>query len=151
MIKRAALLLLCVGIFSCASLQQKRYDGSVEEVIAWINAGRTAELAALTKTPFLLDREIIILAQDIEEFWSRAVEAGFRIPAPRFIESFPVAPDTYKTFGSTMEVKSFFQKYVTERAYVVNVETESTILRFLMDRVKLGEIRILGMAGPEPL
>lgn len=149
--KKGILLLLCVFVVSCASLQQKRYSNSTEQVIDLINRAQSGELSDITQTPFLLDSEIIILDRDMKDFWERITEAEFLIPNAFLMESSPVTRSTYKEFAPTMEAESFFEKYVTDKAYLVVVETETMRIKFLMDRVKLGTMRIIGMKGPELL
>jgi len=151
MMKRTALVVVCIAVASCASLQQRRYTAAAEDLIEWINGGRSAELASASQTPFLLDREIVILEEDIATFWDRIIQAGFRIPPPRFIEASAVTAASFEEFGSTMEVQTFFEKYVSERAYVVRIETADFAVRFLVDRIGVGRLGILGMKGPEPL
>jgi hypothetical protein len=151
MMKKGILLLLCVFVVSCASLQQKRYSNSTEQVIDLINRAQSGELSDITQTPFLLDSEIIILDRDMKDFWERITEAEFLIPNAFLMESSPVTKSTYKEFAPTMEAESFFGKYVTDKAYLVVVETETMRIKFLMDRVKFGTMRIIGMKGPESL
>ena len=149
MMKKILLFLLCAGVLSCASLQQKRFTGSVEDVLVYINSGRAEELIAVSQTPFLLDTEIILLKEDIREFWSQILKVGFKIPDYRSISSTPIAGTTYKAFADTMEVQSFFQKYVSDRAHIVTVDAGSFSVHFITDRVGIGDIKILGMKGPE--
>ena len=149
MMRKSLLLLLCIAALSCASLQQKRSTSSVEDVLGYINSGKAEELAAVSQTPFLLDAEIILLKEDVTEFWSQIVKVGFQIPDDRTISSTPATSATYKDFAATMELQSFFQKYVSNRAHIVTVETDQFSVYFITDRVGFGEIKILGMKGPE--
>jgi hypothetical protein len=149
MMKKTLLLLLCITVLSCATLQQKRFAGSVEDVIEYINAGQASELSNISQTPFLLDAEIILLKEDVMEFWGQIVKVGFQIQEYQSIASVPITSTTYKDFADTMEVQSFFEKYISKRAYLVTVKTDHFSVYFITDRVAFGEIKILGMKGPE--
>jgi hypothetical protein len=142
------ILLVAIAIsVGCVSLQT-RFTNAGEQIVALINTGEVEKLGEMTQTPFLLDGEIILLDEDMASFWRNIFEAGFRVNEPMIRESSAVGTDTYREFGETMEVSSFFEKYLSDRSHVVYVDTTSFSLVFLLDRARWGKVRILGFKGP---
>ena len=148
--KKIVILLVIAVLAGCITLEQ-RLSQAAENVIDMINEGQADDLADMTVTPFLLDGEIIILDQDMRDFWANIIEAGFEIGTPVLIESIPLQEDTFRQFAETKEVQSYFAKYVSEDCHVVIVETESMRFLFLMDRPEKKKSKIIGFKGPEPL
>lgn len=145
--KRALLAILCVTVAGCATLG--RFERSADDIVALINSGNAAELAAATRTPFLLDGELIVLDQDVALFWENAVKAGFRVQTEA-LEAQPLEPESYRRFAPTMEVRTFFEKYVSERGSIVVLSGGGVRVLLLLDRGK-GRITILGFKGPDAL
>ena len=141
------LLTVVIVLSSCLSLEQ-RYTNAAENVIELINAGNVEALSDMTKTPFILDGEILLLAEDTTGFWRDITEAGFRIANPSLIEVFPVDSSTYEHFGGSMEVETFFKKYVSKKGNVAIVETEKASIWFLLEITNRKKTRLLGFKGP---
>jgi hypothetical protein len=148
--KKIVLFLVVISLIGCVSLQQQYYN-SAEDVIGLINDGKADELSSMTQTPFLLDGEIIILDNDMKDFWKNILKAGFRVKNPTIVEPYPVGEDTYKEFAKTMEVESYFKKYVSKKGHVIVVETEKFKLLLIMDKTKKNKTKIIGFKGPEAL
>ena len=138
---------VAVGLTGCLSLEQ-RFTNTAENVVKLINAGDAETLSEMTRTPFILDGEILLLEQDTSGFWRDIAAAGFRIANPSLIEVFPVDDSSFKQFGGSMEVETFFKKYVSEKGNVVIIETENTTIWFLFEMTKQKKTKLLGFKGP---
>ena len=147
LVKHLILFLLVFSLLGCLTLEQ-RYTNTANDVVRFINGGKAEELTAITQTPFLLDGEIILLREDVAEFWKGILEAGFQIERPILIDTFETDKETFQKFARTMEVESYFEKYVTKNGHVVVVETEIFQLFLVMDSTKQGKTKIIGFKGP---
>lgn len=143
-------LLIAIVLVGCVSLQQQYYNAA-DDVVDLINDGKAEELSEMTQTPFLLDGEIVILDNDIKGFWQNIIKAGFRVQNPSIIDPYPVNENTFKEFANTMEVESYFKKYISKKGHVVVVETDKFKLLLVMDKAKKNKTKIIGFKGPEPL
>ena len=144
------LTLTVVAVVGCVSLKQQYHD-TAEDVIELINKGETEKLSEMTQTPFILDGEIIILKNDMASFWQNIVKADFKIKDPTVIEASPANEETYKHFAGTMEVETYFKKYLSDKGHVIVIETDRFMLLLLMDKTKKGKIRIIGFKGPDAI
>ncbi|HUV06925.1 MAG TPA: hypothetical protein VMX75_04295 [Spirochaetia bacterium] len=144
------LTLTVVAVVGCVSLKQQYHD-TAEDVIELINKGETEKLSEMTQTPFILDGEIIILKNDMASFWQNIVKADFKIEGPTVIEASPANEETYKRFAGTMEVETYFKKYLSDKGHVIVIETDRFMLLLLMDKTKKGKIRIIGFKGPDAI
>ena len=145
--KSAALCLVAILFAGCLSLEQ-RYANAAEEVISLINSGNTEKLAEMTATPFLLDAEIILLPDDMKGFWRSIFEAGFSIDNAALTASYEIDEKTHKEFGKSLEVESFFRKYVSKDGHIVVVATGDAKILLIMDRTKKKETKLIGFKGP---
>jgi hypothetical protein len=110
----AALLLT-----SCASIQRSRDEGEVRQLADLINSGQPQKLYSISGTPFLLDGEIVPLPEDVSAFWTGIVKAGFRVQGAALESGVPVTAESYRQFADTMEVNSFFSRYVKDDARIL--------------------------------
>jgi hypothetical protein len=140
----AAALLLS----SCASIQRAQDKGRIGQIAGLINAGDAEKLAAMSAVPFLLDQEIVPLRQDIEAFWRDVAKAGFSIEGPALEKGTPVTADSYRAFADTMEVKTFFSKYLKKGARVLELSTGSGRRIILLVRDTLFSRTLYGFKGP---
>ena len=62
--KKITLILIVIALVGCVSLQQQYYNAA-DDVIDLINDGKADELSDITRSPFLLDGEIVILEDRI--------------------------------------------------------------------------------------
>jgi hypothetical protein len=120
----------------------------VREVANLINTGDSARLASLSASPFLIDGEIIPLGADVASFWQGIVKAGFRVEGATLDRGVPVSADSYKDFADTMEVKSFFSRYVKDGARVLEMTTSTGTRILLLTRSQWFSWKILGFKGP---
>ena len=142
------LMLLVILLASCASLQRSKDEGNIERISELINTGQAEKLAAMTELPFLLDQEIIVLAKDVETFWSTIVEVGFKVEEPSLERGAKVAPESYKEFYDSMEVETFFKKYLKKQSRLLElkINTGQRILLLVTDTLFTRSIH--GFKGP---
>jgi len=122
----AASVVALILLASCASLQRSWDQGNVETVARLINEGQADKLAAMSATPFLVDGEIVTLKPDVAAFWNGIVKAGFKVEGVPLVQAAPFAPDSYKQFANTMEVKIFFAQYVKKGARLLELGTSQS-------------------------
>jgi hypothetical protein len=144
----AVLLAAVLAVSSCASFQRARNQSMIQKVADSINAGQADMLAGLSGSPFLLDGEIIPLAADVSAFWAGIIKAGFRVEAAELVSSAPVGTDAYQQFASTMEVKSFFSRYVGNDSRILELGTSSGKHIRLLIRDETLSWSIIGFKGP---
>jgi hypothetical protein len=143
---------LCLTLASCATFSPKRYERSAAGVVALVNLGKAADLAAMSRTPFVLDGELLLLPSDVSDFWQGALKAGLRIDPAAAVAAVPLDADSYKRFASSMEVRTFFQKYVSNaKGSLVALEDGKSRILLLLERDKKGRMLIVGFKGPDAL
>jgi len=144
----AAACLAALALCSCASIQRAQDEGAVRQVVDFLNAGQSQRLAAMSASPFLLDGEIVALPADVASFWDGIVKAGFRVEGAALDTGTPVGPGSAGRFADTMEVRSFFERYVKQGARVLEMQTSAGARTLLLVRSEWFAWRILGFKGP---
>ena len=89
-------------------------------------------MSGLTSTPFLLDGEIIILEKDISMIWKNIRDSGFTFEKAFETESMPVGAGDYRYFADSMEVKTWFSKYLPEKASLVKIKAKNGLYYFIL-------------------
>ncbi len=140
--------MLLLLLASCATLQVGQDRRNVDRIAARINAKDAAALAGMSRTPFLVDREIVLLPQDVQAFWQTALQAGFTVRAPRLREGSPVDGETWKRFADSMEVQAYFHKYLPKGTRLLEMQTEDGRTLLLLARRSPFSIRLYGLKGP---
>jgi hypothetical protein len=113
-----------------------------------VNAGRAEELTAMSMVPFLLDQEILVLPQDVAFFWKSTLAAGYRLEEPELERGSPVGPDSYRVFRDSMEVRTFFKKYLKKGTRLLELKTSGGQRVLLLLRSTAFSRRISGFKGP---
>jgi hypothetical protein len=142
------LLLLVLLLSSCASIQRSKDEGNIERVSELINTGQAEKLTAMTELPFLLDQEIIVLAKDVATFWSTIVEVGFKVEEPSLERGVEVTPESYREFYDSMEVETFFKKYLKKQSRLLELKTNTGQRILLLVTDTLFTRTIHGFKGP---
>jgi hypothetical protein len=140
--------LLVVLLASCASIQRSKDEGNIERISELINTGQAEKLTAMTELPFLLDQEIIVLARDVATFWSTVIEVGFKVEEPSLERGVKVTPESYKEFYDSMEVKTFFKKYLKKQSRLLELKTNTGQRILLLVTDTLFTRSIHGFKGP---
>ncbi len=102
----------------------------------------------MTELPFLLDQEIIVLTKDIATFWSTIVEVGFKVEEPALERGVKVGPESYKEFYDSMEVETFFKKYLKKQSRLLELKTNTGQRILLLVTDTLFTRAIHGFKGP---
>ena len=142
------LLLSVLLLASCASIQRSKDEGNIERVSELINTGQAQKLTAMTELPFLLDQEIIVLAKDVASFWSTIVEVGFKVEEPSLERGVEVTPESYREFYDSMEVETFFKKYLKKQSRLLELKTNTGQRILLLVTDTLFTRTIHGFKGP---
>ena len=144
----AVSLAAALMLTSCASIQRSRDQGAVHQLADLINSGQSQKLASMSVTPFLLDGEIVLLPSDVSAFWAGIIKAGFRVQGAALENGVPVTAESYRQFADTMEVKSFFSRYVKDKARILEMSTSSGRRIRILTRSTWFSWNILGFKGP---
>jgi hypothetical protein len=142
------LLILAVFLASCASIQRSKDEGNVERISELINTGQAEKLTAMTEVPFLLDQEIIVLETDMATFWSTIVEVGFKVEEPTLEQGVVIGPASYARFYESMEVETFFKKYLEKKSRLLELKTNTGQRILLLVTDTLFRRTIHGFKGP---
>ena len=142
------LLLLVILLSSCASIQRSKDEGNIERVSELINTGQAEKLTAMTELPFLLDQEIIVLGKDVATFWSTVVEVGFKVEEPSLERGAKITPESYREFYDSMEVETFFKKYLEKQSRLLELKTNTGQRILLLVTDTLFTRTIHGFKGP---
>jgi len=142
------LLLVLVLFASCASIQRSKDEGNVERISELINSGQADKLYEMTELPFLLDQEIVLLGKDVQTFWSTIVEVGFKVEEPVLERGVKVGPENYKEFYDSMEVRTFFNKYLKKQSRLLELKTNTGQRILLLVTDTLFTRTIHGFKGP---
>lgn len=142
------LLVLVVLLASCASIQRSKDEGNIDRISELINTGQAEMLTAMTELPFLLDQEIIVLAKDVETFWSTIVKVGFKVEEPSLERGAKVTPESYKEFYDSMEVETFFKKYLNKQSRLLELKTNNGQRILLLVTDTLFTRSVHGFKGP---
>ena len=146
--KLPLILLLVILLASCASIQRSKDEGNIERISELINTGQAEKLTAMTELPFLLDQEIIVLAKDVATFWSTIIEVGFKVEEPALERGARVGPESYREFYDSMEVETFFKKYLKKQSRLLELKTSTGQRILLLVTDTLFTRTIHGFKGP---
>ncbi|MCL2480750.1 MAG: hypothetical protein FWF38_03455 [Spirochaetaceae bacterium] len=132
--RRTVLLLILVwiitGLLSCATYSQRK--SSSDKIIDLVNTKNSVLLGEITKLPFLFDGEIIVLEKDSSMIWQNISNAGFSFEEIIDAESIPVSSKDYLLFGNTMEVKTWFEKYLPKKASLAKINCKNGLYYMIL-------------------
>jgi hypothetical protein len=141
-------LLVALALCSCASIQRARDQGNMDRLAALLSSGDWEELAKISSTPFLLDQEIILLEGDVRTFWSSIVQVGFKVQEPVLEEATRIGPESYREFRDSMEVRTFFKKYLKKNSRILQLRTSTGERILLLVTDSCCGSQINGFKGP---
>ena len=148
MIKKFVPLLFILLLPGCTTLNVKKQEAHIYELIQLINNGDSEKLIASSSIPFLYDNEIVLLQKDINFIWKGLSEAGFSIHVPVIENIEYIDGQSYSLFSPSMEGKMFFKRHLPENTVLTTVSTKDGTFYFLTRSKKKGVITIFGMKGP---
>ena len=135
-----------VALATCATLQ--RDERRAASIARLVNTGQAEKLVSMSTVPFLLDQEILVLPQDVAYFWKSILAAGYRLEEPEVERGSAVGPDSYREFRDSMEVRTFFKKYIKNGTRLLELKTGDGQHVLLLVRFKAFSRRISGFKGP---
>ncbi len=133
---------------SCATVKSVPRPGAVERLMELVNSGDSEMVSSLTTMPMLVDGEIVQRETDIRNFWDLVAKARFAVKTGEAFYTEKAGDETYLLFGDSMEVRTFFEKYVPKNAVTVTVEGETGRYIFLLSGRKGRYTYIFGFTGP---
>ncbi len=144
----ALLFAVSLPLISCATGPYVQKESGVLKLVDLINEGEVTEIDGLTPAPFALDGETLYLESDVATFWKNLKAASFAMSSPRFVGANHLAPDSYKTFADTFDMKNFFEKYTGKDTSLAVVDTKEGRYYLLLERKVQGYPRVRGLKGP---
>ena len=115
-------------------------------LVELINRGGVGE--GLAAPPFLFDGEIILLENHLAVLWRNLHMAGFRLRDVRVVRNEHLTDESYRVFSDSMEVRTFFRKYLDKHTSLVGIDARGGSYSFLLNREVGGYPRIQGLKGP---
>jgi len=145
--KPGALALLALLALSCATGPYVQREDRIQRLVELINKGGVNEVKGLAATPFLLDGEIVLLQKDLNSLWDNFKAAGFVMKNAKVLEIARIAADSYKVFGDSMDVRTFFSKYLDKDTSMVKLATDGGVYHLLLGKEVDGYPKIRGFRG----
>ena len=139
---------LVAFLASCATMPYTPSSGSVERLLAAYDGGGYASGKVVATAPFLFDGEILALQSDVDAVWNNLSASGFRFGSARIVSSAPLAPESWSSVASGMEVKTFIAKRLGATCRLFVVESASRRYLLIVDRGSWNRPRLRGFAGP---
>ncbi len=143
-----AAVMLVLLVSACATTRGVPRQHAVTNLVELVNSGNIPLIGDVTNIPMLIDGEIVSRAQEASSFWKQVHAAGFRLQEQKNIPVEPVDAKTYLLFGDTMEVRTFFSKYVPKTAVTAEVQGSGGQYIFLLSGRKGKYPYIFGFTGP---
>lgn len=121
----AAAILFLVLAASCTTTPYAQREANVQKALELIASGDAETLVAQSHLPFLFDAEIIMLERDLATLWGNLSEASFEMEAAEVEYIGPAGRYSYPPFADSMEVRTFFKKYVPKKSSLVRITAEN--------------------------
>ncbi|MBN1697510.1 MAG: hypothetical protein JW881_08360 [Spirochaetales bacterium] len=141
-------LFLLFSLTMCATLNVRQEETALIDIIGLINDGDGAGLAERSRTPFLLDGEIVMMSADMRALWNNLAASGFGITGAVVTSVERTGKETYREFSPAMEVEVFFRKYVPPTAVVSHISSNEGEYIFLTARGRGNRTLLYGFKGP---
>ncbi len=101
----------------------------------------------MSALPFLVDQDIVTLKADVDSFWKTVAGSGFSVDASAPFST-PVTASSWREFADTMEVKTFFSKYVAEGTRILELSAAGKRVLLLVHDEPFGKMTLVGFKGP---
>jgi hypothetical protein len=133
---------------SCATGPYVQKDDKVLKLVDLINRGGVGEVQGLSETPFLFDGEVLLLQKDVTALWTNLKTAGFTMRNGKVLGKEHISDNSYRAFGDSMEVRTFFKKYLDKNSSLVKIGSEGGGFYLILNREVDGYPKIQGFKGP---
>lgn len=110
---------------SCTTTPYAQREDNVQKVIDLINEGEAEALMAQSRLPFLFDGEILMLERDVRNMWENLAGADFSMKNAEHEYIGPAGRYSYPPFADSMEVRTFFKKYLPEKSSIVRITADN--------------------------
>ncbi len=144
----AVSILVLISLSSCTTMKAVPNEKAIERFIELYNSGDTERMTAMTSIPMLIDGEIVARNNDADFFWNSLAKAGFTLDGSEAYSVEPLTSSSSLLFGNSMEVSTFFTKYVPETAVLVRVKGPGGDFILLLSGRKGRYPFIFGFTGP---
>ncbi len=144
----AVFLVILIAFSSCTTMKAVPNDRAIKRFINLYTTGNAEKMTAMTSIPMLIDGEIVARASDANFFWTRLAEAGFKFDGSEYYTIEAVTDKSSLIFGDTMEVATFFNKYVPPTAVLVRLSGPGGDFILLLSGRKGGYPFVFGFTGP---
>jgi hypothetical protein len=143
----AAVLGILFTVTACASLRYNQKQEDILGIVELVNSGQEELLADLCQIPFLFDGEILMMRGDAGIVWRNLISAGFQLSQAEVSGIEKTGEESYLQFGDTMDVRTFFAKYVPPTARLALVKSADFSLTLILNDKdeESGYPRILGI------
>ncbi len=141
-------VMILIALSSCTTMKAVPNNRAIKRFIALYNSGDTEKMTEMTSVPMLIDGEIVARTSDANFFWIRLAEAGFKFDGSEYYTVEPVTNKSSLIFGDTMEVATFFDKYVPPTAVLVRLSGPGGDFILLLSGRKGRYPFIFGFTGP---
>ncbi len=141
-------VLILLVLSSCTTMKAVPNEKAIERFIELYNTGDAIRLTEMTSIPMLIEGEIVARDSDADSFWNSLAKAGFTLNGTESYTVEPLNPKSSLYFGDSMEVSTFFTKYVPKTAVLVRVEGPGGDFILLLSGRKGPYPFIFGFTGP---
>ena len=139
------ILLAIAGLFvSCSTLGAGYYEDSGLIVANQLNKGMHESLTEDSVYPFVFEQEILASGSQVKMLWEGLVKAGYYVENPSVAMNQPVSDKDSLLFAESWEVKSYFEKYVSEEDRLILIEGDNTSFYLILRRNNKESYSIIG-------
>lgn len=133
-LKSVLLFLLSMFLLlSCSTVPFAQRESSIDRVIELFRTGDVSTLSDISQRPYLFDGEIILLPRDIELLYQGLADGGFTIHDYTIESVHRIDQTSYAQFADSMEVKTFFSKYLEPTTVLATVQGRNGRYLLLLD------------------
>ena len=133
---------------SCASVRGVPGKSTVGNLMELVNSKDVTTMGKITNIPMLIDGEIVSREKEVTSFWAQVFKAGFRLQEQQEAVVEPVDSTALAFFGDTMEVRTFFKKYLPKTAITAEIKGTGGTYIFLLSGRSGKYPYIFGFTGP---
>ena len=143
-----ALGILLSVLGACATVPPARNEDRVGDLIEVINELDADRMLAQSGRPFLLDSEIVPMANDVYIMWRNIFNAGFSMPNAQIQSLEPVNAETYTRYGDGEELRAYFQRVLPDDAAIARIRAQHGTFELILGDQHNGMPAVYGLRGP---
>lgn len=147
MVISAVMIIILIALSACSTITPAGDEDAIA-VIELLNSEKKAELTAISADSFLLDAEILHGSALTKALWSGLIDAGFKLDSPVIIERRLPASEDKELFGNSIEVETYFTKYVAADSMLFIIGSETAEIALILSPAEDGSSMISAFGGP---